>query len=209
MAGLTSSAEAPRYLEAYPRLSVAEAWAVHRRGRPIVLWRNRYHHVVGMAEVRWLDRMNCEADWMIDDLPYLDAGQGTQSIAVTLSNMSHGMQRTMAWCPRCDSGHGHIVYDGEDWSCKNAMRLINRSACLDEVVRVSEKMDEIEGLIQDGRPGGMREKNYLELQRKLVQLNVILAGRPRRSASSDYRHHVTSEWVSDGGFADHLRARLG
>lgn len=185
----------PRYSEAYPRLSIGDAWRGWRNKNSDALWRNRFAHVVGVAAIDWPSPHEIVVQPHIPDLPYVGGTEESVTLQIEYKGSTQSNARPFIVCEGCAKHIDVIVYAEDIWRCKDCLRLRNRSTLIDPVVRISEELCAIERQISDGRPRNMRMARYDELTRRYTALTCDLRGRPQRSAAREYLARIDTEWL--------------
>lgn len=198
----------PRYSEAYPRLSVTEALKQWRAGRPHILWRDRLGYVIGVAEIIWESPETLRVRAHVQDLPYMNASSDDRRYSIVYKGSTESNARPYYNCDDCGGDHDLIIINEQGWSCKEFLRLKNRSSLLDEVIRITEDLIRLEGEIGEGRPIGMREAVYQQKQADYRAFQRRLGRRSRRSAGKDFLPRITSEWLGSGPYIDFVEDRL-
>jgi hypothetical protein len=199
---------APRYSEAYPRISALEARRECKRGRSHILWRNRHGHAIGTAELQWQSSNDLLIIPCIPDHGYLCSNKDPIKVEVVWKGSTRDNERPYFVCGKCAEHCDLIVYNQADWLCKRCQGLKNRSECIDEVIRISEELAKIEQLTGAGRPRGMRQSVFENNEKRRIELNVKLGGRTRRTASLEYLPRVTGEWPAPGLVIEHIKTEV-
>lgn len=198
--------EPPAYLEAYPRLSIGEAWKNQKVSRTVLLWRNNHHHVAGIVEVTWATRDTIVLMPHIKDADYYEGSVAREVLNIIWKGSTPGNERPYAECCACKRHIEVVIYNELAWRCKSCHNLKNRSAILDEVCNITLQLASIEKEISDGRPRGMSQRVFDDKQREIGDLTVRLRRRSRRLPDSRYRFWVSGSWEEPYAFHDHLRA---
>jgi hypothetical protein len=187
--------DSPRYIEAYPRISIGDALRGRNAGTPDVLWRNRLNHVVGVGIIDWPDPSAVIMRYHIQDLSYLYEEDGEVEFSIVYKGSTPDNLRPYATCEGCTRVIDIITFAGREWRCNTCLRLYNRSTLIDPVVRATEELEEIERTIGNGRPHGMRMKRFEALEHRYLELKGILGRRARRNASKAYTARISAEWL--------------
>lgn len=199
----------PQYCEAYPRLSVGDALRGRNTGKPDILWRNRYGHLVGLAAIDWPVPDTIIVSSHVMDLPYIDGDDRVIEFGIVYKGSTHNNERPYIICDGCTRHIDVVIYGGEIWRCKDCLQIANRSTLIDPIVRLTEQLEAIEHLIGKGRPSGMRMTRFEAMSQRHAELGARLNGRPRRSASVIYQPRIDIEWSHRASLYAHLKNASG
>lgn len=184
----------PPFIEAYPTLSVGEVARQLAEDRDHLIWRDRYEHVVGIARAEWLDPEHLAIRHRIEEQPYYDSQSGELTLPVTWKGSAENNKRPFTQCPLCQRSVDILVFAGS-WHCSSPHHgLRYRSAGLSQVVRWSEKLAEVEGMLAVDQVLGATGKKHLK---RAIEREALLVNLRHRSleANSLQLVIISREWV--------------
>lgn len=191
-----SAPRGPTYLEAYPAIEAAEVLREWRRGHSWCIWRDESGWQAGIGCTNFTSPTTLTLRYELVGTAYLAAQQGFAELRVEYTRAGSS-RRAVFRCPACEIEAAKLFLKETQFECRHCSGLTNRSATLSHRQCATERLDEIDAIVGQGRPPGMRNASYHALTDERTRILRQLDGARSRPPAGKRFKITLGPWAAE------------